>query len=132
MTNWLLKPGHMEHVVGFTAFRHFMSGSIARTSAIRFRGLWTLFEACLCDAVGWRVSRRSVHGRTRTVTWAILMALGDFLMHSNPVFCFRCCLLSGVGCFKGNLASQVGDLYRIDDPRRADGFQIYFWESSSP
>jgi len=35
-------------------------------------------------------------------------------------------LLIGVGCFKGNIASQVGDLYRIDDKRRADGFQIYF------
>ena len=31
-----------------------------------------------------------------------------------------------MGCFKGNIASQVGDLYRLDDPRRADGFQIYF------
>jgi POT family proton-dependent oligopeptide transporter len=35
-------------------------------------------------------------------------------------------LLAGVGCFKANIASQVGALYRIDDPRRADGFQIYF------
>ncbi len=36
------------------------------------------------------------------------------------------CLLIGVGCFKGNIASQVGDLYSHEDPRRADGFQIYF------
>ena len=35
-------------------------------------------------------------------------------------------LLLGVGCFKGNIAAQVGDLYAHDDPRRADGFQIYF------
>src|SRR5206468_4365414 len=36
------------------------------------------------------------------------------------------CLLSGVGCFKGNLASQVGALYATGDNRRADAFQIYY------
>jgi POT family proton-dependent oligopeptide transporter len=34
-------------------------------------------------------------------------------------------LLIGVGCFKGNIATQVGELYAIDDARRADAFQIY-------
>ena len=32
----------------------------------------------------------------------------------------------GVGCFKGNLASQVGSLYRPGDPRAASAFQIYY------
>jgi POT family proton-dependent oligopeptide transporter len=36
------------------------------------------------------------------------------------------CLLTGVGCFKGNLASQVGALYPVGDNRRADAFQIYY------
>jgi POT family proton-dependent oligopeptide transporter len=36
------------------------------------------------------------------------------------------CLLCGVGCFKGNLASQVGALYTPGDNRRADAFQIYY------
>ena len=36
------------------------------------------------------------------------------------------CLLTGVGCFKGNLASQVGALYAPGDLRRADAFQIYY------
>ena len=36
------------------------------------------------------------------------------------------CLLCGVGCFKGNLASQVGGLYATGDNRRADAFQIYY------
>src|SRR6202008_9418 len=30
------------------------------------------------------------------------------------------------GCFKGNIASQVGGLYAHDDLRRADAFQIYY------
>ena len=36
------------------------------------------------------------------------------------------CLLLGVGCFKGNIATQVGELYAPDDLRRADAFQIFF------
>src|SRR6185437_13390537 len=36
------------------------------------------------------------------------------------------CLLIGVGCFKGNLASQVSSLYAPGDPRAASAFQIYY------
>jgi POT family proton-dependent oligopeptide transporter len=35
------------------------------------------------------------------------------------------CLLVGVGCFKGNIAAQVGDLYAPGDKRRASAFQIF-------
>jgi POT family proton-dependent oligopeptide transporter len=35
------------------------------------------------------------------------------------------CLLVGVGCFKGNIASQVGELYAPGDLRRADAFQVF-------
>jgi POT family proton-dependent oligopeptide transporter len=35
------------------------------------------------------------------------------------------CLLIGIGCFKGNIATQVGDLYAPGDLRRADAYQIY-------
>ena len=36
------------------------------------------------------------------------------------------CLILGVGCFKGNIASQVGALYKDEDPRRANAFQIFY------
>jgi POT family proton-dependent oligopeptide transporter len=32
-----------------------------------------------------------------------------------------------VGCFKGNIATQVGDLYAKTDNRRADAFQFYMF-----
>src|SRR5262249_23935479 len=35
------------------------------------------------------------------------------------------CLLVGVGCFKGNIAAQVGDQYAPGDKRRATAFQIF-------
>src|SRR4029077_11520504 len=36
------------------------------------------------------------------------------------------CLVLGCGMFKGNIASQVGALYKPDDLRRADAFQIFY------
>src|ERR1043166_3101368 len=55
------------------------------------------------------------------------MALGHFLMAFDVSFLLALlCLLTGVGCFKGNLASQVGALYDTGDNRRADAFQIYY------
>src|SRR5205814_9152905 len=67
-------------------------------------------------------------GRTRTITiGALLMAAGHFLMAFDITFLLALtCLLAGVGCFKGNLASQVGALYAPGDNRRADAFQIYY------
>ena len=68
-----------------------------------------------------------VLGRTKTVViGAILMALGHFLMAFEASFLVAlACLLLGVGCFKGNIAAQVGDLYAPGDPRRASAFQIF-------
>ena len=36
------------------------------------------------------------------------------------------CLLLGVGAFKGNIATQVGELYGPNDLRRAMAFQIFY------
>jgi POT family proton-dependent oligopeptide transporter len=36
------------------------------------------------------------------------------------------CLILGCGMFKGNIASQVGSLYKPEDLRRADAFQIFY------
>jgi proton-dependent oligopeptide transporter, POT family len=54
------------------------------------------------------------------------MALGHFLMAFEASFLVAiACLLVGVGCFKGNIAAQVGDLYAPGDKRNASAFQIF-------
>src|SRR5437763_8008076 len=70
-----------------------------------------------------------VLGRTRTITiGALLMAAGHFLMAFDLSFLLALVfLLAGVGCFKGNLASQVGAVYRKGDNRSADAFQIAYF-----
>lgn len=55
------------------------------------------------------------------------MAAGHFLMAFDGTFLIALlCLILGSGMFKGNIASQVGALYREGDTRRADAFQIFY------
>jgi POT family proton-dependent oligopeptide transporter len=54
------------------------------------------------------------------------MAFGHFLMAFEATFLLAILLLLvGVGCFKGNIASQVGQLYEAGDPRRGQAYQIF-------
>ena len=55
------------------------------------------------------------------------MALGHFLMAIEGAFLFALlALIVGVGLFKGNIATQVGELYSERDLRRAMAFQIFY------
>ena len=131
MVNRLLHPGHIEDVAGFGPFRHLLETvyrgplSVQALASAVF-GLYTGF-VYLTPIAGGLIADRLL-GRTRTITiGALLMSAGHFLMAFDVTFLLALvCLLSGVGCFKGNLASQVGALYATGDNRRADAFQIYY------
>lgn len=131
MVNRLLHPGHIEHIAGFGPFRHLLEGiyrgplSVEALASAIF-GLYT--GLVYLTPIGGGIIADRLLGRTRTITLgAILMAAGHFLMAFDFTFLIALlCLLLGVGCFKGNLASQVGALYPLGDNRRADAFQIYY------
>lgn len=131
MVHQLLRQGHIEHVAGFVPFRHFLEGLYRghldiQPLASAIFGLYTGLVYLTPIAGGFLADR--FLGRTRTITiGALLMAAGQFLIAFDVTFLVALtCLLIGVGCFKGNLASQVGALYAIGDNRRADAFQIYY------
>ena len=131
MVHQLLHPGHIEHIAGFAPFRHFLEfvyrGPLAvQALASAIFGLYTGLVYLTPIAGGFLADR--LLGRTRTITvGALLMAAGQFLITFDVAFLVALtCLLIGVGCFKGNLASQVGALYSTGDNRRADAFQIYY------
>jgi proton-dependent oligopeptide transporter, POT family len=130
LVHYLLLPGHIEQVWGFDAFRRLIRSVYGAQSPMALASNTAQLYAALVYvtplAGGYLADR--VIGRTKAVTiGAILMVTGTFLLAMNQTFLLGLAfLLGGVGCFKGNIASQVGDLYAIDDPRRADGFQIYF------
>jgi POT family proton-dependent oligopeptide transporter len=131
MVNQLLHPGHIEQIAGFASFRHFLEtlyrGPLAvQPLASAIFGLYTGL-VYLTPILGGLLADR-VLGRTRTIViGALLMAAGQFLIAFDVTFLVALTsLLIGVGCFKGNLASQVGALYATGDNRRADAFQIYY------
>ena len=131
MVNRLLHPGHIERVAGFAPFRHLLESiyrgplSVQALASAIF-GLYT--GLVYLTPIGGGLIADRVLGRTRTIIiGALLMAAGHFLMAFDFSFLLALlCLLTGVGCFKGNLASQVGGLYATGDNRRADAFQIYY------
>jgi POT family proton-dependent oligopeptide transporter len=129
LTNYLFLPQNIGRVAGIDALRGAIEQAIGPTSpqqlASAVFGLYAglvyltpLFGGLLADRV---------LGRTKTVViGASLMALGHFLMAFQASFLVAlACLLVGVGCFKGNIAAQVGDLYAPGDKRRASAFQIF-------
>ncbi len=129
MGQQLLLPGHVEHVAAFDGFKSLITHvygplSPAALASVIF-GLYA-GGVYLTPIMGGFIADRLL-GRTATITiGACLMALGHFLMAFEASFLPALgCLLIGVGCFKGNIASQVGELYGPDDLRRADAFQIY-------
>jgi len=130
LTHYLLQPGHIEQVWGFGAFRRFIGWIYGTQSQMALASNTSQLYAAavyLTPLGGGYLADRLI-GRTATVSiGAIIMVIGTFLLALNSTFLIALVLLlAGIGCFKANIASQVGALYRIDDPRRADAFQIYF------
>jgi POT family proton-dependent oligopeptide transporter len=129
MTHSILLPGHVEHVQGFGPFRRAIEAVYGPLSpqalASAIFGLYAGLVYLTPLAGGLLADR--VLGRTKTVVLgASLMTLGHFLMAFDASFLVAMlCLVLGVGCFKGNISSQVGDLYARDDPRRGNAFQIF-------
>ncbi|MED5618162.1 peptide MFS transporter [Ideonella sp. BN130291] len=129
LSNYLFLPENIGHVAGMDSLRAFIERATGPRSpqqlASAVFGLYAglvyltpLFGGLLADRL---------LGRTKTVViGASLMALGHFLMAFEVSFLpALACLLVGVGCFKGNIAAQVGDLYAPGDKRRASAFQIF-------
>jgi proton-dependent oligopeptide transporter, POT family len=126
MVKYLLLPGRIEHVVAFDSFRKLYGGLNGQALASAIFGTYTA-SVYLTPIFGGFLADRLL-GRRRTVLLgAFTMAAGHFLMAFEPAFLFALlCLILGVGMFKGNIASQVGSLYKPEDLRRADAFQIFY------
>jgi proton-dependent oligopeptide transporter, POT family len=125
MVKELLLPGHIEHVWFFGPLQR-LYGLTGQPLASAIFGNYTALVYLTPIFGGFLADR--VLGRRRTVlAGAATMAVGHFLMAFEQTFLLALlCLVAGCGMFKGNLASQVGALYKPEDPRRADAFQIYY------
>jgi POT family proton-dependent oligopeptide transporter len=119
LTKYLFLPQNIGHVMGIDVVRHAVESVTGPRTPLQLGALIAGLYAglvYLTPLFGGLVADRLL-GRTKTVViGAVLMAAGHFLI---------LCLLLGVGCFKGNIAAQVGALYRPGDKRNATAFQIF-------
>jgi POT family proton-dependent oligopeptide transporter len=130
MVEQLLLPGHVDKIVGFKGFRAAIEGVTGPLSsqalASQIFGLYVGF-VFLVPVFGGLLGDRVLGRRRAVALGALLMTAGHFCMAFEASFLAALLLLIlGAGVLRGNLASQVGDLYSDKDRRRETAFQIYF------
>lgn len=125
MTKYLLLPENAANVLGLGAVENFY-GLHGQPLASRIFGDYTSL-VYLTPIAGGVIADRWLGRRATLIAGAAIMSLGHFLMAFEGAFLFALLsLIVGVGLFKGNIASQVGELYSENDNRRAMAFQIFY------
>jgi POT family proton-dependent oligopeptide transporter len=126
MVKYLLLPEHAGGVIGLEALRGWYGGIDGQPFASKIFGDYTSL-VYLTPILGGLIADRWLGRRTTLILGGLFMAAGHFLMAFEGAFLFALlALIVGVGLFKGNIASQVGELYGPNDLRRAMAFQIFY------
>lgn len=126
----LLKPERIDTAIGLRELKSFLE-SFGRSldSQALASEIYGLYSSLvyLTPIVGGLIADRWL-GRTRTIVFgATLMILGHFLMASESLFLVAMLfLILGVGAFKPNISTQVGELYDTDDARRDRAYSIFY------
>ncbi len=121
----LFQPGHITRIWGYrlivAAYGHPTPEALASNIFGLYAGL-----VYLTPILGGVVADRWLGKSRAVILGAGLLTLGHWLMGGEATFLIALlCLVLGVGFFKTNITGQVGDLYAIDDPRRASAFQLF-------
>src|SRR3954468_21026377 len=127
MVNYLLLAEHIDGVAGLGWLRawHY-PGLEGQPLASAIFGDYTSL-VYLMPILGGIIADKLTGRRFALIAGALVMALGHFLMGFEGAFLFALlALIVGVGLFKGNIATQVGELYGENDLRRAMAFQIFY------
>ncbi len=121
----LFQPGHIQHIWGYQLIAAVYGHPSPAALASNIFGLYA-GVVYLTPILGGVVADRWL-GRMRSVILgAGLLTAGHWLMGEEATFLIALlCLVLGVGFFKTNITGQVGDLYAVDDPRRASAFQLF-------
>ncbi|TCM22350.1 POT family proton-dependent oligopeptide transporter [Novosphingobium sp. PhB165] len=127
MVKYLLLPENVGKVLGLSWLRgwHY-AGLEGQPLASAIFGDYTSL-VYLTPILGGVIADRWLGRRATLIAGGIVMSLGHFLMAFEGMFLLALIsLVVGVGLFKGNIASQVGELYKPEDLRRAMAFQIFY------
>lgn len=125
MVKYLLLPENAAGVIGLDWLKGWY-GLDGQPLASKIFGDYTSL-VYLTPIAGGFIADRWLGRRTTLIVGGLFMTLGHFLMAFEGSFLFALmALIVGVGLFKGNIASQVGELYKPEDLRRAMAFQIFY------
>jgi POT family proton-dependent oligopeptide transporter len=132
MVDYLIKraQGGDVHVLGFAGLQHAIEGVYGplgtQPLASEIYGLYTAF-VYFTPLFGGMLADRILGQRKTVIIGGVLMAIGHFLMAVESMFLVALLfLILGNGCFKPNLATQVGGLYPEGDPRLDRAYTIYY------
>ena len=127
MVKYLLLPANMGNVIGLQWLQQAAyDGKEGQPLASAIFGDYSSL-VYLTPIAGGLIADRWLGRRNTLLLGAVVMAIGHFLMAFEGMFLFALLsLIVGVGLFKGNIASQVGELYGPNDLRRAMAFQIFY------
>ena len=129
MNDYLLQRARSGavHVVGFGPLEHLIGPGMAiQPLSSEIYGLYTAF-VYFTPLFGGMLADRLLGQRKTVVIGAVLMAIGHFLMASESMFIVALVfLILGNGCFKPNISTQVGGLYREGDPRLDRAYTIFY------
>jgi POT family proton-dependent oligopeptide transporter len=130
MVDQLLLPGHVERIVGFALFRGGIESVLGplSTQALAFQifGLYSGF-VYFTPVLGGFVADHWIGQRNAVVLGAVSMSAGHVAMAFDESFLLALLLLVvGSGLLKGNISTQVGALYPVEDEaRRTRAFAIF-------
>jgi POT family proton-dependent oligopeptide transporter len=130
MSQALFMPEHIGHIAGFAAYRAALESVFGKMSTLALAsqtyGLYTGFVYFTPLIGGW-FADRFIGRRNAVVAGALLMSGGHIAMAFDQSFLLALFLLiTGTGLLKGNISTQVGQLYAEDDAAgRTRGFSIF-------
>ncbi len=130
MTQALFLPGHIGGIAGFKVFRSVVEGVFGPMTplalASQVYGLYTAM-VYFTPVLGGLIADRWLGRRTAVILGAISMSAGHIAMAFDGSFLAALALLIvGSGLLKGNISTQVGELYsEHDSEERTRGFAIF-------
>lgn len=130
MIQRLLTPEVMGGVMGLGAFRAALEGITGPLSNRAFASqVYGLYSGLVyfTPIFGGLLADRLLGQRRTVMLGAVLMAIGHVLMAFEAGFVIALALLIvGSGCLKGNISTQVGQLYpREDESRRTRALALF-------
>lgn len=129
MVGQLLKPGHVENVLGLAAVRHLLAWQGPLTDIAFASLIYGWYGACVyfTPILGGLIADRWLGTKATVVTGALLMCAGHLAMAFDQSFLIALLLLiCGSGCLKGNISAQVGELYpHAAESLRTQGYTIF-------